>query len=315
MDYKKFTTSKGTRTDHKCHKYVNEQVENESISLWRTTDYIEYMKGTLQGDLMSQILFVLAANPLSFLLSREDGYKIGKKVRNKILSHLFFVDDLKLYASTIMQMKKLLDIVTHFTRDVGMSFGESKCAYQMIERGKRKEVDEPLHMNGLTIKEVAEGDHYTYLGVDESVGIDAPLNEDRGTREYKRWMRKVWNSELNKSLAHNTFAVAVLLPTFGILDWNKQEIKNFDIETRKIVTMSGSFHKASDVNRLYVDRKKGGRGLKNIEDSFEAAMIGLMEYLESRKTKEESKLMDKVNDNEQERIIRLGKNSGKESPM
>ena len=123
------------------------------------TDYIEYMKGILQGDLMSQILFVPAVNPLSLLLSRKDGYKIGKTVRNKIPSHLFFVDDLKLYAFTIMQMKKLLDIVTQFTRDVGMSFGESKCAYQMIERGKRKEVDEPLHMNGLKIKEVAEGDH------------------------------------------------------------------------------------------------------------------------------------------------------------
>ena len=89
----------------------------------------------------------------------------------------------------------------------------------------------------------------------------------------------------NKSIAHNTFAVAVLLSTFGILRWNKQEIKNFDVETRKIMTMSDSFHKASDVNRLYVDRKKDGRGLKNMEDSFEATMIGLTEYLESRKTK------------------------------
>ena len=99
-------------------------------------DYIEYMKEILQGDLMSLILFVLAVDPLFFLLSREDGYKIGKKVRDKILSYLFFLDNLKLYASTIMQMKKLLDIVTHFTRDVGMSFGESKCVYQTIEQGK-----------------------------------------------------------------------------------------------------------------------------------------------------------------------------------
>ena len=107
------------------------------------TDYIEYVKGILQGDLMSLILFVLSVNTLSFLLSRENGYNIGKTIRDKILNHLFFVDDLKLYASTSIQMKKLLDIVTQF-RDIGMSFGESKCAYQMIERGKRKEVNEPF---------------------------------------------------------------------------------------------------------------------------------------------------------------------------
>ena len=198
-----------------------------------------------------------------------------------------------------------------------MSFGESKRAYQMIEQGKRKEVDEPLHINGLTIKEVAESNHYTYLGANGSVGIDAPLNKDRVTRDYKRRVRKVWNSELkwyNKSIVHNTFAVAVLLSTFGILDWNKEEIKNLTVATRKIMTVSGSFHKVSDVNQFYADRKKAGRGLKNIEDSFAAAVIGLAEYLEGRRTKEETTLMDKVNDNEQERIIRLEKEFRKQVP-
>ena len=69
--------------------------------------------------------------------------------------------------------------------------------------------------------------------------------------------------------------------------------------------MSGSFHKASDVNRLYADRKIRGKGLKNIEDSFEAGTIGLMDYLEGRKGG--NTLIDKVIENEQNRIIMLGK--------
>ena len=35
-------------------------------------------------------------------------------------------------------------------------------------------------------------------------------------------MRKIWTSELsayNKHLAHNSFTLPVLTPTFGILDW------------------------------------------------------------------------------------------------
>ena len=56
-------------------------------------------------------------------------------------------------------------------------------------------------------------------------------------------MRKIWRSELstyNKHLAHNTFALPVLTPTSGILDWTIREIENLDIATRKILNMTGN---------------------------------------------------------------------------
>ena len=85
------------------------------------------------------------------------------------------------------------------------------------------------------------------------------MNKERLTKEYERRVKKVWNSELNgsnKVIAYDTFAVAIFVPTIGILDWNKKEIKDLDVATRKIMSMSGSFHKASDVNQLYADRFK-----------------------------------------------------------
>ena len=141
------------------------------------------------------------------------------------------------------------------------------------------------------------------------------MNKERVTKEYKRGVRKVWNSELNgsnKVIAYNTFVVVIFLPTIGILDWNKKEIKDLDVATRKIMSMSGSFHKACDVNRPYPDRKIGGRGLKNIENSFEAGTIGLMDYLGGRKRG--NTLMGKVIENEQNRIIKLGKEFRKRLP-
>ena len=59
-------------------------------------------------------------------------------------------------------MEKLLDIVTQFTNDVGMTFGETKCVYQAIQRGKRIEYNQPPKMNGLTVKESKNGDRYTF---------------------------------------------------------------------------------------------------------------------------------------------------------
>ena len=47
------------------------------------------------------------------------------------------------------------------------------------------------------------------------------------------------------------FAVPVLKPTFGILDWTIQEIRNFDIKTRKVLSMTGTLLTAIAVRRVY----------------------------------------------------------------
>ena len=117
--------------------------------------------------------------------------KQEKIIRIKNVSHLFFVDDLKLYAINIEKMKQMLETVTQFSNEVGMNFGEAKCAYQSIERGRRKPENESLYVNGLTIQEIKEGDNYKYLGIDESVRIDGPLNKNRIRKEYKSRIRKI----------------------------------------------------------------------------------------------------------------------------
>ena len=116
-------------------------------------------------------------------------------------------------------MIKLLETVTQFSNDVGMKFGVSKCAYQVIERGKHKAQNEDLEINGLQIQEIQEGDGYKYLEIDESIGIEGPLNKQRVIKEYKTRVKKIGKSELNgynKAIAHNAFAVPVVTPTIGI---------------------------------------------------------------------------------------------------
>ena len=62
----------------------------------------------------------------------------------------------------------MLDIITEFSNDIGMTFGESKCAYQIIERGKLQSPTENIVMNGVTIRPLDEGECYKYLGQDET---------------------------------------------------------------------------------------------------------------------------------------------------
>ena len=107
----------------------------------------------------------------------------------------------------------------------------------------------------------------------------------------------------NKVTVHNTFAIPVLTPTTEILNWTKQEIRDLDIVTRKILTYTSSLHKRSDVNRLYVPRKFGGRGLTSVEDTYITRTIALGTHLEEKA--HNNVFLQKVKDHEQENIIRL----------
>lgn len=66
-------------------------------------------------------------------------------------------------------------------------------------------------------------------------------------------------------LAINTWAVSV--PRYGadILKWIKDELKNMDRKSRKILTARGVLHPKSDTDRLYLTREKAGRARINCE--------------------------------------------------
>ena len=240
---------------------------NETI----ITEIIKYLNGIFQDDTLSVLLFVLCLNPLSFLLQKLKGYSYGKS-RNHTLTHNFFVDDLKLYASSISILKKQLDLVTKFSKDIGMKFGQEKCAYIKIEKGKNTTTS-AIEINGLKIKPIQEGESYRYLGQDENVAYEGTINKERVTKEYLSRVKKICSSELsayNKTIAHNSFATPVITPTIGILDWTIQEIKDIDIKTRKILSVAGNFHPNSDIDRLYMGRNLGGRGLRSCQRLFES---------------------------------------------
>ena len=46
------------------------------------------------------------------------------------------------------------------------------------------------------------------------------------------------------------------------------------------MTMHKALHPRDDVDRLYVSRKEGGRGLANIEDTVDASIQRLEDYIE-----------------------------------
>jgi hypothetical protein len=122
-------------------------------------------KGIFQRDDLRSLWFLLALDSLSLLLTKTDyGFKVKQnKAVLHVISHLFYVDDLKFYASTEHQLNQLLSRTEAFPNDIKMSFGTDKCKTQCIRRDK-------YHFHGFqledagTIESMQKGDTYKYLG-------------------------------------------------------------------------------------------------------------------------------------------------------
>ena len=102
------------------------------------------------------------------------------------------------------------------------------------------------------------------------------------SKEYIKRLRKVFKSKLNGgNLVHgvNTWAVSLLRYSVAFVSWRKSELQAIDRKTRKLFTISGVLHPKSDVDRLYIARKEGERGLISIEDRLELAIRGLEVYV------------------------------------
>lgn len=74
----------------------------------------------------------------------------------------------------------------------------------------------------------------------------------------------------NKLSAIGSLAVPVLAYSFGILNWIGGEIQQLHRKTKKMLVMGKIHHPRTDVDRLYVAREKGGRGLLHIEKRFKS---------------------------------------------
>ena len=70
----------------------------------------------------------------------------------------------------------------------------------------------------------------------------------------------------------NTWAVTLVKYSGPFLKWTREELKQMDQSTRKLMTMHKALHPRDDVDRLYVSRKEGGRWLASIKDSVDASI-------------------------------------------
>ena len=105
------------------------KLQNTNLFLIHTkesmrSDKININCGIFQGNSVSPLLFCLSLIPLTNELNNT---KYGYEIYEKKINHLFYMDDLKLYAKNDKELECLLSTVKQFSDDIGMEFGLDKC--------------------------------------------------------------------------------------------------------------------------------------------------------------------------------------------
>jgi len=270
------------------HENITQFIAN-AMTLWRTvmhlnvgdqritTEPINIYRGIFQGDSLSPLLFCLAINPISVELSKSGmGYALKSGL---VVNHQWYMDDQKLFARSDSQLQSLISTVERMAMDMGLEFGLAKCATLTIRRGK-VQADDAATMND--IQPLKEGQVYQYLGLAESNGIAHDEVKQSLIREYVIRTKKILDSPLIAKYmvkAINTFAVPILTYSFGPINWSQHELDKLDVILRKLMKQRGFHHPKAATERLYLPRREGGRGLVNLKELHERAVISLSHYI------------------------------------
>ena len=230
-------------------------------------------------------MFVLALIAISLIVRKVKAASEFSQNKEKI-NNLLFMVDLMLHNQSERGSDSVVQIVCVFSEDVGINFGGEKFAMLVMMKGKIVNSVVLEFPDGKVIKLIQEGESYKYLRILEA---DRFLKEEmmlNVPKEYMRMLRKVLKSNLNdENLVSgvNTWAVSLLRYSVAVVSWRKSKMQPIDRGTRKLFTIHGALDPKSDVDRLYIPRKKGGRGLISIEDIIELAVRGLEVYVHGSK--------------------------------
>ncbi|CAH2101776.1 unnamed protein product [Euphydryas editha] len=238
----------------------------------------------LEDDCLNPLWFCLSLNHLSTLLERSGtGFQFRR--RDTKVSHLLYMDDLKLLAPNAARLMELLKITTEFRGSIRMQLGLDKCAVVHVDRRQVTQSAE-ISLELSNFKTLSEAESYRYLGMSHCIGMPEVNMKQAVCKVFLGRLTKVLRSYLSGAIkvrAYNGWVLPTLLYTFGVLRWTQTELDALDRRVRTTMTHHRSHHPKSSVMRLYTPRKCGGRGLLSAKSMHKREVCSLRAYFEARR--------------------------------
>ena len=271
------------KISHEVINFIEKTMQTWRVELTaggRSLAETKIQRGIFQGYALSPLLFIIAMMPLNHILRKcTAGYKLSRSQEK--INPLMYMDDIKLFAKNEKELETLIHAVRIYSQDIGMEIGIEKCAMHVMKSGKRHMTDGMELPNHEKIRTLEENEIYKYLGILEADTIKQVEMKDKIQKEYLRRTRKLFETKLSRrNLIKGMNTCAVPLVRYSGQFLTRDELKQMDQRTRKLMTMHKALNPRDDVDRLYISRKEGGRGLASIEDSVDASIQRLEDYLE-----------------------------------
>ena len=216
--------------------------------------------------------------------------KNGAKV-----NHLFLMGGLKLYGKNDKEIDSLIKTEWHCSKDIKKEFGILKCTVVSLQRAKKTRWEGIQLSNAEEIREAGVGG-YKYLSVLELDKIMCDEMKRKMKEVYQKRITLLMKTHLNEKnlfLALNTWAITVIKYSATFLDWTKEETKELDRWTRKQLIAGRALHPKSNVMRIYINHRYGGRGLISVEE-FCAAELRRIDFYLARSEEELLKVVARL---------------------
>ena len=243
------------KISHEIINFIEKTMKNWRVELTageKSLAETKIQKGIFQGDALSPLLFIIAMMPQNHILRKcTAGYKFSRSQEK--INHLMYMDDIKLFVKNEKELETLIH--TEYTVKTGMKFGIEKCALLVMKSSKRHLTDGIKLPNQDKIRTLTKNETYKYLGILEADTIKQVKMKNKIQKEYLRRTRKLLETKLssrNLIKGINTWSVPLIRYSGPFLKWTRDEPRQIDQRTRKLMTMHKALHPRDNVDRHIV---------------------------------------------------------------
>lgn len=254
----------------------------------RRSGPLRVRRGLLQGDSLSPTWFNLCVAVISHAIRAENpgptlrrNYRGGSSsgVGSISISHVFYMDDLKVYCPTESVQESMETLIPGWFGEIGLSINSSKSA----AAGAQGNVQSELPVLGLK-------DEYKYLGIESGFAVNEVSAYDRmqstlvkrisailDVKEHTVGQRR--NEVRSMAFPGAKYIVANVILASKQPSSVMRDMKQLDRSIRELIRRKGILHSKCSNYRIYLDCKKGGLGWASMVREYCVAVAYSAAYL------------------------------------